>query len=182
MKRVNECTRKDRKQGHVCRHEQRPGFHWLKRRTTTVSWGQLFRQDSLQLNWQSQTSHRGYSGHMFRTEPTPWKVTGLLQGRQGQLHLAMLPGSSGPGCQAGGRLAPRPLPSPSQGRPPLTGSARRCARPRSPPATRPPPRAGAGRPSWSQACPGRRTSAGTGSVAPAGAPPASGAGAGSPGT
>lgn len=137
---------------------------------------------TLQLNWQSQTSHRGYSGHVFRTEPTPWKVTGLLQGRQGQLHLAMLPGSSGPGCQAGGRLAPRPLPSPSKGRPPLTGSARRCARPRSPPATRPPPRAGAGRPSWSQACPGRRTSAGTGSVAPAGAPPASGAEAGSPGT
>lgn len=82
-----------------------------KRRTTTVSWGQLFRQDSLQLNWQSQTLTQRLvvtcldGAHTLESDR-------VLQGRQGQLHLAMLPGSSGPGCQAGGRLfAPRPLPS-----------------------------------------------------------------------
>lgn len=76
------------------------------------------------------------------------------------------------------------LPSPSSrpmAGPALTGSARQCARPRSLPATCPPRPAGAGRPSWSQVCPGTRTSAGTGSAAPAGGPPAAGARAASQG-
>lgn len=56
----------------------------------------------------------------------------------------------------------------------LTDNAPRCAHPHSPPATCPPQPTGAGRPSWSQVCPGKQTSAGTGSAVPAGDPPAAG--------
>lgn len=54
----------------------------------------------------------------------------------------------------------------------LTGSALQCGHPHSPPATCPPRPTGAGRLSWSQACLGTQTSAGTGNASPTGGPPA----------
>lgn len=56
----------------------------------------------------------------------------------------------------------------------LTDNAPQCVHPHSPSATCPPQPTGAGRPSWSQVCPGKQTSAGTGSAVPAGDPPAAG--------
>lgn len=56
----------------------------------------------------------------------------------------------------------------------LTDNAPRCVHPHSLPATCPPQPTGARRPSWSQACPDKQTSAGTESAVPAGDPPAAG--------
>lgn len=119
----------------------------------------------LQLNWQSQTSHRGYSVKAgLGRSPHPESDRAPSTRKAGPLHLAMLPGSSGPGCQAEAvSHSASALPKPG-----AAATHRQCTtvRPSRSACHSAHRAAGAGRPSWSQACPGRRTSAGTGSVAP----------------
>lgn len=106
-------------------------------------------------------------------ESRPWP-----SGSPGVVVPALRPSQTGPLLQA--PWLPDLSSHPTAG-PALTGSAQQCAHPHSPLATCPPRPAGAGRPSWSQACHGKQTSAGTGSAAPAGAPPAAGDAASHPG-